>query len=114
MLFLNYNRDSLFCLLGTIQSVKEAVTWLGYSYLYIRMLRSPALYTITPEKLEVDPLLETHRADIIHTAAIQLERSNLIKYDRKSGYFQVLIHFLFFLLTMGYYKCAYTNINYYR
>ncbi|KAL5244354.1 hypothetical protein ACI65C_011764 [Semiaphis heraclei] len=75
--------------LGTIQSVKEAVTWLGYSYLYIRMLRSPALYTITPEKLEVDPLLETHRADIIHTAAIQLERSNLIKYDRKSGYFQV-------------------------
>ncbi|KAF0763286.1 putative U5 small nuclear ribonucleoprotein 200 kDa helicase [Aphis craccivora] len=75
--------------LGTIQSVKEAVTWLGYSYLYIRMLRSPALYTITQEKLEVDPLLEAHRADIIHTAAIQLERSNLIKYDRKSGYFQV-------------------------
>lgn len=88
----------MFCLLGTIQSVKEAVTWLGYSYLYIRMLRSPALYTITPEKLEVDPLLETHRADIIHTAAIQLERSNLIKYDRKSGYFQVLIHF-FILFT---------------
>jgi len=97
MLFLNYNRDSLFCLLGTIQSVKEAVTWLGYSYLYNRMLRSPALYTITPEKLEVDPLLETHRADIIHTAAIQLERSNLIKYDRKSGYFQVLIHFFYFI-----------------
>jgi len=62
------------------------------------MLRSPALYTITPEKLEVDPLLETHRADIIHTAAIQLERSNLIKYDRKSGYFQVLLHF-FYLYT---------------
>lgn len=82
------------CLIGTIQSVKEAVTWLGYTYLYIRMLRSPALYTITQEKLEVDPLLEVHRADIIHTAAIQLERSNLIKYDRKSGYFQVLNNFL--------------------
>jgi pre-mRNA-splicing helicase BRR2 len=80
-------------LLGTIQSVKEAVTWLGYTYLYIRMLRSPALYTITQEKLEVDPLLEVHRADIVHTAAIQLERSNLIKYDRKSGYFQVLYNF---------------------
>lgn len=85
--------------LGTIQSVKEAVTWLGYTYLYIRMLRSPALYTITQEKLEVDPLLESHRADIIHTAAIQLERSNLIKYDRKSGYFQVCSHFLLILLT---------------
>jgi len=88
-------------LLGTIQSVKEAVTWLGYSYLYIRMLRSPALYTITPEKLEVDPLLETHRADIIHTAAIQLERSNLIKYDRKSGYFQVILKFFIFILRCG-------------
>lgn len=57
------------------------------------MLRSPALYTITQEKLELDPLLEVHRADIIHTAAIQLERSNLIKYDRKSGYFQVFYNF---------------------
>lgn len=96
-------------MLGTIQSVKEAVTWLGYSYLYIRMLRSPALYTITQEKLEVDPLLEAHRADIIHTAAIQLERSNLIKYDRKSGYFQVPITFiLFIILTMEYHKYVYS------
>lgn len=96
-------------MLGTIQSVKEAVTWLGYSYLYIRMLRSPALYTITQEKLEVDPLLEAHRADIIHTAAIQLERSNLIKYDRKSGYFQVLITLiLFIILTTEYHKCVYS------
>ncbi|XP_050545887.1 putative U5 small nuclear ribonucleoprotein 200 kDa helicase [Daktulosphaira vitifoliae] len=75
--------------LGTIQSVKEAVTWLGYTYLYIRMLRAPSLYAITQEKLEIDPLLEGYRADIIHTAAIHLERSNLIKYDRKTGYFQV-------------------------
>lgn len=58
------------------------------------MLRAPALYTISQEKLEVDPLLESHRADIIHTAAIQLERSNLIKYDRKSGYFQVFGNFI--------------------
>lgn len=53
------------------------------------MLRAPSLYAITQEKLENDPLLEGHRADIIHTAAIHLERSNLIKYDRKTGYFQV-------------------------
>lgn len=32
--------------LGTIQNVKEAVAWLGYSYLFIRMLRQPGLYGI--------------------------------------------------------------------
>ena len=30
--------------LGTVQTVKDAGHWLGYTYLYIRMLRNPALY----------------------------------------------------------------------
>ena len=75
--------------LGTIQNVKDAVTWLGYSYLYIRMLRQPTLYGVSFDKLKEDPLLETYRADLIHTAAIQLDRSGLVKYDRKTGHFQV-------------------------
>lgn len=75
--------------LGTIQNVKDAVTWLGYSYLYIRMLRQPTLYGVSFDKLKEDPSLETYRADLIHTAAIQLDRSGLVKYDRKTGHFQV-------------------------
>ncbi|XP_054265192.1 U5 small nuclear ribonucleoprotein 200 kDa helicase isoform X1 [Macrosteles quadrilineatus] len=75
--------------LGTIQSVRDAVTWLGYTYLYIRMLRSPQLYAISVDKVKEDPLLEQHRADLIHTAALHLERSGLVKYDRKTGHFQV-------------------------
>ena len=63
----------------------------GYTYLYIRMLRAPQLYGITPEELETDPLLEQRRADIIHTAASSLSKNNLIKYDKKSGAFQVLL-----------------------
>lgn len=63
----------------------------GYTYLYIRMLRSPQLYGITPEDLEADPLLEQRRADIIHTAASSLSKNNLIKYDKKSGAFQVCV-----------------------
>lgn len=27
--------------LGTVSSVKEAINWLSYSYLYVRMLRAP-------------------------------------------------------------------------
>lgn len=74
--------------LGTIQNIRDAVTWLGYTYLYIRMLRCPTLYGISHDKIREDPTLELHRADLAHSAAIQLERSGLIKYDRKTGNFQ--------------------------
>ncbi|XP_055378712.1 U5 small nuclear ribonucleoprotein 200 kDa helicase [Condylostylus longicornis] len=75
--------------LGTVQNLKDGVVWLGYTYLYIRMLRQPTLYGISFDKIKADPLLEQHRADLIHTAALHLDRSGLVKYDRKSGHFQV-------------------------
>ena len=75
--------------LGTVQNAKEAVDWLGYTYLYICMVRSPPLYGISPDDLEGDPILEQRRADLIHTAATILDKANLIKYDRKTGAFQV-------------------------
>ncbi|KAL8139875.1 hypothetical protein V2J09_005896 [Rumex salicifolius] len=75
--------------LGTVQNAKEAVHWIGYTYLYIRMVRNPTLYGMTHDVLTVDVTLEERRADLIHSAAIILDKNNLIKYDRKSGYFQV-------------------------
>ncbi|KAK2661001.1 hypothetical protein Ddye_007534 [Dipteronia dyeriana] len=75
--------------LGTVQNAKEACNWIGYTYLYIRMLRNPGLYGLSPEVLKEDLTLEERRADLIHSAATILDRNNLIKYDRKSGYFQV-------------------------
>ncbi|CAH0553226.1 unnamed protein product [Brassicogethes aeneus] len=75
--------------LGTVQNVKDAVTWLGYSYLYIRMMRQPTLYGISHDQAKNDSLLEQQRADLVHTAALHLDRSGLIKYDRKTGQFQV-------------------------
>ena len=52
------------------------------------MLRNPALYGIPVEARETDPKLEQWRANLVHTAAVQLEKSQLIKYDRKAGNFQ--------------------------
>nr|MBE5726308.1 lethal (3) 72Ab [Cucujiformia] len=75
-------------ILGTVQNMRDAVTWLGYSYLYIRMLRQPTLYGISHDHIKQDQLLEQHRADLIHTAASQLDRCGLAKYDRKTGQFQ--------------------------
>ncbi|XP_054164003.1 U5 small nuclear ribonucleoprotein 200 kDa helicase-like [Oppia nitens] len=75
--------------LGNIQNVKEATTWLGYTYLYVRMLRNPTLYTISHDAMKEDPLLDQHRANLIYTAASILDKSNLVKFERKSGQLQV-------------------------
>ena len=75
--------------LGNIQNMKDAVTWLGYTYLYIRMMRNPTLYGVSVDAKDTDPYLEQRRIDLIHTAAVALDKNNLVKYDRKTGNFQV-------------------------
>ncbi|KAJ8316877.1 hypothetical protein KUTeg_004781 [Tegillarca granosa] len=73
------------CVLGTVQNIREAVDWLGYTYLYMRMLRSPALYGVGHDMLKQDPLLQQRRKDMAHTAASILDKNNLVKYDKKTG-----------------------------
>jgi len=73
---------------GSVQNVAEAVEWLGYTYLYVRMLRNPALYGIPVAEVERDQVLRQRRADLVHSAALLLEKSQLVKYDRRSGIFQ--------------------------
>ena len=58
--------------LGNIRSREDAVQWLGYTYLYVRMLRNGSLYGITAKDFETDPYLEQKRIDLIHAAANQL------------------------------------------
>ena len=50
------------------------------------MLKSPALYGIGAD-YEDDVGLVQKRADIVHSAAVLLEKSQLIKYERASGRF---------------------------
>ncbi|CAH7668860.1 Sec63 Brl domain-domain-containing protein [Phakopsora pachyrhizi] len=69
--------------LGTIRNRDEAAQWLGYTYWYQRALNNPSLYGIQYEP--EDPLLLQKRSDIVHTAFCILEKSGLIKYDRRSG-----------------------------
>ncbi|KAE8717867.1 SNRNP200 protein [Hibiscus syriacus] len=75
--------------LGTIQNAREACNWIGYTYLYVRMVRNPTLYGLPADVLTEDMTLVERRADLIHSAATILDKNNLVKYDRKSGYFQV-------------------------
>jgi pre-mRNA-splicing helicase BRR2 len=50
------------------------------------MLKSPGLYGVGAD-YEDDKDLVQKRADIIHTAAAQLEKCHLVKYERSSGKF---------------------------
>lgn len=73
--------------LGNVRTRDEGVEWLGYTYLFVRMLRSPGLYQVGPD-YEDDSALEQKRVDLIHSAATVLERSSLVKYDKKTGKIQ--------------------------
>lgn len=73
--------------LGNIRDRDEGVDWLGYTYLFIRMLRSPGLYSVGAD-YESDDTLEQKRVDLIHSAATVLEKAGLVRYDKKIGRLQ--------------------------
>lgn len=73
--------------LGNVRNLEDGVDWLGYTYLFVRMLRSPGLYSVGAD-YEHDEALVQRRVDLIHSAAVVLEKAGLIKYDKKTGRLQ--------------------------
>ncbi|KAF9085804.1 hypothetical protein BGX23_009353 [Mortierella sp. AD031] len=72
--------------LGTITNVDEAVTWLSYTYLYVRMRKNPLVYGMDHTEPAEDPLLGKKRRDIIVAAAKNLHKAQMIIYDENTGY----------------------------
>lgn len=75
--------------LGTVQTRQDVVNWLGYTYLFVRMLRAPRSYGIGVDEAEEDKLLEQRRVDLAHSALVLLDKNNLIRYDKRTGNVQV-------------------------
>ena len=50
--------------LGTVTNVSEAVQWLSYTYLYVRMRKNPLVYGMKYQEVKEDPLLEQKRTEI--------------------------------------------------
>ncbi|KAK4495640.1 hypothetical protein PRZ48_012908 [Zasmidium cellare] len=67
--------------LGTVTSVPEAVTWLGYSYLFVRMKKNPIAYGIEWSEIHNDPNLVQRRRDLIVRAARVLQTSQMIIFN---------------------------------
>ncbi|XP_013383776.1 activating signal cointegrator 1 complex subunit 3-like [Lingula anatina] len=72
--------------LGTVTNVDEAVKWLSYTYLYVRMRFNPLAYGITIKAAQDDPGLEKHRRDLIVNAAKQLDKNRMIRFEDATGY----------------------------
>ena len=70
--------------LGTVTSVAEAITWLGYSYLFVRMKRNPQAYGIDWNEFQDDPNLGQRRRKLIVDAARTLHRSQMIIFNEKT------------------------------
>jgi len=73
--------------LGTVRSLDEAAHWLSYTYLYVRMLKAGELYGVLEDDPN-DPAMLQRRTDMVHSAALLLDKHNLLKYDRRSGVLQ--------------------------
>ena len=65
--------------LGTVTNTAEAVVWLSYTYLYVRMRKNPQVYGIKYQELREDPTLLTNRNFIINEAAKKLDKARMIR-----------------------------------
>ena len=86
--FINHLTDNLNAeiVLGTVTNVNEACSWLGYSYLNVRMRQSPITYGINEHMRLMDPTLYNFQRDLIIKAAKELDKAHMIRFEEKNEY----------------------------
>jgi activating signal cointegrator complex subunit 3 len=70
---------------GTITNIKEAASWLSYTFLFVRMTQNPIAYGIPREETFDDPQLDKKRFELVTDAASTLDHCMMVRYDKKSG-----------------------------
>lgn len=70
--------------LGTVSSVSEAVEWLSYTYLFVRMRRNPLVYGLKCTALMDDPTLYNYRRELVIHAAKELDKARMIRFEPRS------------------------------
>ncbi|MEE6475928.1 hypothetical protein FKM82_010900 [Ascaphus truei] len=73
--------------LGTVTNVEEAVKWLSYTYLYVRMRANPLVYGISYKAYQMDPALEKHREQLIIEVGRRLDKARMIRFEERTGFF---------------------------
>ncbi|CAG9112769.1 unnamed protein product [Plutella xylostella] len=85
--FINLLADNLNAevALGTVTNLDEAVEWLSYTYLFVRMRINPQVYGLTYGDVQEDPTLEAKRRELITAAAMQLDKTHMIRFNERTG-----------------------------
>jgi replicative superfamily II helicase len=73
--------------------MQEAVKWLSYTYLFVRMRKNPLLYGMDWNATQFDPQLGQRilisfsgRHEILAIAAAKLHKAQMIVFDERTGY----------------------------
>lgn len=70
--------------LGTISNVDEAIEWLSYTYLFVRMRINPQQYGFNYADVQADFTLERKRRELITKAAMELDKARMIRYNERT------------------------------
>uniref|UniRef100_A0A8C2WWR9 Activating signal cointegrator 1 complex subunit 3 n=1 Tax=Cyclopterus lumpus TaxID=8103 RepID=A0A8C2WWR9_CYCLU len=70
--------------LGTVTNVEEAVKWLSYTYLYVRMRANPLAYGINHK---MDPSLLLYRRELVVESGRKLDKAKMIRFEERTGYY---------------------------
>ncbi|XP_068188978.1 activating signal cointegrator 1 complex subunit 3 isoform X2 [Antennarius striatus] len=73
--------------LGSVTNVEEAVKWLSYTYLFVRMRANPLVYGINHKVYQMDPSLELYRKELVEEAGRKLDKARMIRFEERTGYF---------------------------
>ncbi|XP_052242448.1 activating signal cointegrator 1 complex subunit 3-like [Dreissena polymorpha] len=73
--------------LGTVTNIEEAVRWLSYTYLYVRLTINPLAYGVPYAMVQDDPTLQVYRHDLVVNAGRKLDQAKMIRFDENTGYF---------------------------
>lgn len=71
--------------LGTICNIDEAIEWLSYTYLFVRMRINPQVYGINYSDVQDDRYLEQKRRELIVCAARNLDKAKMVRYNERTG-----------------------------
>ncbi len=67
--------------LGTVASVRDGVSWLGYTYLFTRMKRTPLTYGMTYDEVADDPHLGAKRQQLVNVGVKKLVEAKMVDHD---------------------------------
>jgi activating signal cointegrator complex subunit 3 len=70
---------------GTVTNLREAATWLSYTYLYVRMLKNPLAYGISSDQKADDPRLRSHLLELVKQSASYLSLNKMVTFHGESG-----------------------------